>query len=353
MHFNIEYDHGKILEGYLIPDDFSENPVVRITLDDGSVLERPCDQMRKHVQDAGRHGTGWVGFKLDKQIIPDLENQAGLTIHDAKTGILVYRRPGPEHVRNMKLFRLELRMIPSLKFDKQCALYFQYTMAAAEQYGNETTKQAFRLNAVDSIYISGRLRLRGYELFLDKGFKFVCSIPEPYYEMASRLFILKRLSRGPVTFISNRDEILLHTAAQYFAETNLEDENEVKRALKKADSKVRNVLVSPIMRQLVCVDTEQLVSSRDISSALDAVSRFTTVGYDNDRGHFNQTMAEMLDISADELPITPRYAFIEDLAGKLRHMQIAESMLEEDLIFDHFVRQAVTMESANPTEASS
>ncbi|MCY0096385.1 hypothetical protein [Hoeflea ulvae] len=353
MLFNLEYDREDIIEGYLIPDGFSNEPVVKVTLDDGSSFLQPCDQMRQAALDAGRHATGLVGFRLDASNTPDLAAQSGLSVRDADTGLLIYRRPGARKTLDMKLFRLELRMIPAIKLDKQCGHKFQYAMSAAERFGNETTLQMFHLNAINSIYVSGRLPLRGYEEFLDKGFHFVGSIPEPYYEMASRLFILKRLSREPVTFISDRDQIFLQPAARHFAEVNLQDEGAVRRALKRADGKVRNVLVSPVTRQLVCSDPEQQVTRRDIAAAIDAVSRFTTVGYDNDVGHFHQAIGELLDIPPVELPITPRYAFLEEMAERLRTMQIAETMLEEDLIFDYYVRQAVAPEPATLTEASS
>jgi len=344
--FNLEYDGGDYVKGYLIPDSFSNKPVVKVTLDDGSSFLHPCDQFRQAAVDSGRHATGLVGFRIDLSTVPDLATQSGLSIHDADSGLLIYRRPGTRKILDMKMFRIELAMIPAPRLDKQCGHYFQYAMSGAERFGNETTLQMFHLNAVKSIYVSGRLQLRSYEEFLDKGFMFVGSIPEPYYEMASRLFILKRLSREPITFLSDRDHIFLQPAARHFADVNLRDEGELKRALKRADSKVRNVLVSPITRQLVCSDPEQQITRRDISAAIDAVSRFTTVGYDNDVGHFHQTISDLLSIPTEELPITPRYSLLEQIADRLRTIHIAEMMLEEDLIFDYYIRKAVTPEPA-------
>lgn len=353
MLFNLEYDRGDVIEGYLIPDSFSSKPVIKVTLNDGSSFLQPCDQMRKAALDSGRHATGLIGFRLDLSCVPDLAGQSELSIHDAETSLLIYRRPGSRKALDMKMFRLELAMIPAIKLDKQIGLSFQYAMSSAERFGNETTLQMFHLNAVKSIFVSGRLLLRGYEEFLDQGFKFIGSIPEPYYEMASRLFILKRLSREKVTFLSDRDHIFLQTAARHFENVNLLDEGAVKRALKRADSKVRNTLVSPVTRQLVCSDLEQQITRRDIAAAIDAVSRFTAVGYANDIGHFHEAIGELLNVPTEELPITPRYSFLEEMAERLRNMHIAETMLEEDLIFDYYVRKAVTPEPATLTEASS
>lgn len=340
MLFNLEYDHGHTLEGYVIPDGFSDEASVVVTLDNGSRITRPCDQLRQAVAQSGRHASGLVGFRLDANIIPNLEAQKYLAIHDLKTGLLVYRRPRVENPVPLKLLRLELTMLPMLKFDQYCGTHFQYAVSGVERFGHETTLQAFHLNGVSSIYISGRLLLRNYEQFLDKGFQVIVDIPDPYYEMASRLFILKRLSKGAVTFIGDRDAIMLSPAVEHFADTNLEDDKQVVRALKKASDKVRNVLKSPIIRQLVCSYPEQPVTRRDVAPAIDVLSRFAVVGYGDDNTHFQDAVGEMLGLPGAGLPIVPRHNVLKELALRLKQFPSAELLLEEDLIFDHYVREA-------------
>ncbi len=346
MLFNVEHDHGSVIEGYLIPDGFSEEASILVTRDDGTAIVFPCEQPRPAVVESRRHATGMVGFRIDESRMPDLASQRRLVIQDAKTGLLIYRRPPVDKPVPLKLLRLELNIVPMLKFDAYCGRQFQYVISAVERFGHETTLQAFHLNAETSVYISGRLLLRNYEDFLDKGFKVIADIPDPYYEMACRLFILKRLAKGPVTFLGDRDRLMLTPAAEHFAEINLEDEKAIKRALKKAPDKVKSVLISPITRQFVCTYPEQRVTRRDVAPAISTLSRFVVVGHGGYHVHFQEAVGELLSLPPMDIPIIPRHSVLEELAGRLREMPIAELMLEEDLIFDHYVRQAFAPRAA-------
>ena len=341
MLFNLEYDHGDVIEGYIIPDGFSDEPSIAVTCDDGSVLTMKCDQEKLAVVQSGRHATGMVGFRLTSDVIPSLPMEQRLAIHDAKTGLLIYRRPPIADPIGMKLLRLELSMLPMQKFDQFCGNHFQYSISGAERFGHETALQVFHLNAVPSIYISGRLLFRNYEEFLDKGFQVIADIPDPYYEMAARLFSLKRLAKGGVPFIGDRDKILLAAATEHFGQVNLSSERELAQAFKKAPEKVRQVFTSPTTRQLVCSYPEQSIGRREVAPAVDALSRFAVIGYGEDNMHFRDAVGELLGLEGHNFPLVPRHSVLKDLAAILRTMPVTELILEEDLIFDHYVRQAV------------
>lgn len=340
MLFNVESDHGNIIEGYLIPDGFSEQARIKVVGAGGQLAVLPCSVIKEAVLHSGRHESGRVGFKLDEKVIPDIQIQDRLAIYDDKTGLLVYRRPAPDHA-NFKLLRLEMQLLPMNKLDQVCGAQFQYNLASAERFGHETVLQAFHLHAVQSIYISGRLLLRNYEEFLDKGFQAVAILPDPYYEMAARIFILKRLLNTNMSFIGDRDRLILSPAAEHFKDVNLDDEGALKKALKKAPPKVRNVLASPIVRQLVCTYPEQAITRRDVAPAIDILSRFTIVGHSDDSRHFQSALGELLSMSPDHLPVLPYHQMLLDIAERLRSLTIAELMLEEDLIFAHYVRNAL------------
>ncbi|MBB2908201.1 hypothetical protein FHR76_004616 [Rhizobium sp. RAS22] len=343
MLFNVEYDRGAVIEGYLIPDGFSDEATIIVTKDDGSWVAIPCDQPKPGVVQAGRHATGMVGFRIDEGKIADLAAQRRLSIKDNKTGLLIYRRRAAiDNLVQLKLLRLELSILPMAKFDAYCSQNFQYAISSVERFGHETTMQAFHLNAASSVYISGRLLLRNYEDFLDKGFQAIVDMPDPYYEMACRLFILNRLNNGSVTFLGDRDRLNLSPAAAHFAGVNLEDERAVKRALKKAPDKVRRVLISPTTHQFVCTYPEQRITRREVAPAIGALARFAVVGHGDDSIHFQQAVGELLSVPPIDVPVASKYSILTDLALRLRQMPIAEMMLEEDLIFDHYVRKAVT-----------
>lgn len=341
MLFNLEYDQGDLLEGYLIPDGFSDKPQIRVSDADGDLMILPCDQIKQAVIDSGRHENGRVGFKLDTTIIPDLAERNTLTIHDAKSGLLIYRRPQVAQTIPLKVVRLETQLLPMVKFDYHCGRHFQYELSSVERFGHETTLQAFHLNAIQSIYISGRLLMRNYEEFLDKGFKAIALLTDPYYELALRIFLLKRMAKTQISFFGDRDKIILAPAAEHFADVNLDSEASLKLALKKAPQNVRNVMVSPVTRQLATTIPEQTVTRADVATAIDLLSRFAIVGRDTDSLYFQRAVGDLLGISVDDFPLPPRHSALEDIATRLRSLHIAELMLEEDLIFDHYVREAM------------
>ncbi|MCY1740357.1 hypothetical protein [Ensifer sp. SL37] len=341
MLFNIEFDAGDSIEGYVIPDGFSEQPSILVSDHGGPVARVACDQLREAVIGSGRHGSGMVGFRLDATVIPGLAEMETLAIHDAKTGLLIYRRVAIHNRKNLKIVRLETHMIPSLRLDRYCSEGFQFELFSAERFGHETTLQAFHLQALESVFISGRLLMKNYEVFLDRGFRAVALLTDPFYEMAGRLFLLKKMSTSPVPFLGDRDRLILAPAVEHFAEVALTSTSSLKTALKKAPTKVRDVLSSPLTRQLVCTSPEQSTARADIAAAVDLLSRFTVVGHDNDLAHYQHALAELFERPVDQLPLPPRHMALQELANKLRELPVAEGLIEHDLILDHYVRQAL------------
>lgn len=341
MLFNVEHDRGDVIEGYLIPDGFSEQPTIAIYDCNGGVVNLICDQARPAVVESGRHASGLVGFRIDENTIPGLSVVETLSIRDAKSGVLIYRRPQVPVPVPLKVIRLEPQLIPSTHIDRYCGKFFQYELHAIERFGHETVLQAFHLNAVSSIYLSGRLLMRNYEEFFDRGFQGIVFLTDPYYEMAGRIFLLKKMATNRITFLGDRDQLFLAPAAEYFAETDLLNEVSLRFSLKRAPQKVRNVLVSPMTRQLVCAYPEQTVSRNDVAPAIDLLSRFTIVGHDGDRSHFQEAVGELFAIPVEGLSLPTRHSVLEDIADILRSLPVAELMLEQDLILDHYVRQAM------------
>jgi hypothetical protein len=347
--FNLEHDHGHVIEGYIIPDGFSDEATIRVSDIDGDIAILPCDQLKQAVIDSRRHASGLVGFRLDESVIEGIAERKTLAIHDVKTGLLIYRRPQIENPVQMKIIRLETQLLPMVKFDVFCGHHFQYQLSSMERFGHETTLQAFHLNAVNSIYLSGRLMLRNYEEFFDKGFQGIVLLTDPFYELALRIFLLKRMATTKISFLGERDQILLAPAAEHFADIKLDDETALKNALKKAPQKVRNMLISPVTRQLACTFPEQLTTHADIAPAIDLLSRFAIIGHSSDVLHFQRAVGELLDVPVEDLPLPPRHMALEELSARLKSLHVAELLLEQDLIFDHYVRNA--MKTAAPRRA--
>lgn len=349
MLFNIQRDRGDLVEGYLIPDGFSDIPVVLVSDDEGYIAEIECDQLHSAVVASGRHNTGLVGFKLTNQNVPGLKERSTLVLQDAKTGLLIYRRPLPSRQIKRKILRIETQLVPHAALDREMKNHFQYVLPSIERYGYETTLQVFLLDKLDSIYLSGRLQVRNHQDFFDKGFAGVALLTDPYYEMAVRLATLKLCSTTKPPFLGERDLMSLSPAITYFSDLNLKDTDAIAKSLKKAPPRVRMALMSPTTRQFACADPEQPSTRRDIAVVTDIISRFEVIGHINDTLSFASSLGELLDIDMDRIPILQRSDVINRMAAQLRTLAIAESYLEDDLILDYYVRKAIDDAAAQKT----
>lgn len=347
MLFNIQRDAGNTIEGYLIPDGFSDIPKVVVADAEANIGEIECDQLHQAVLAAGRHETGLVGFRLTEDNIPKLSQRSTLYIRDSKSGLLIYRRPLKPQQINMKIVRIETQLLPHLALDREMFQHFQYVLPSLERFGHETALQAFHLDNVKSIYLSGRLQVRNYQEFLDKGFKAIALLTDPYYEMALRIAMLKRFASVKPKFLGDRDLMTLTPAVEYFGELNLSDTADIGRTLKRAPSKVRTVLNSPMTRQFACADADQPSTRRDIAAAMDVISRLEVIGHISDTLAFASSLGELLGVNMDQIPILQRNLAIDRIAAELRTLAVAESYLEDDLILDYYVRQAMEISSSH------
>ncbi len=149
------------------------------------------------------------------------------------------------------------------------------------------------------------------------------------------------MAKTQISFFGDRDKIILAPAAEHFAEVNLESEASPNRRSRKHHRMSETFSVSPVTRQLVA--TTRNNSSRAAATSLrrSTYSRFTIVGHDADSLHFQDAIGELFGISINDLPLLSRHTALEDVATRLRSLHIAELMLEEDLTFDHYVREAM------------
>lgn len=349
MLFNVHRDEGHSVEGYLIPEGFSDVPKILVSDAEGDIAEIECDQLHQAVKSSGRHETGLVGFKLTENNIPGLRHRSTLFIRDVKSGLLLYRRPLRPTQINMKVVRIETQLIPHITLDREMVRHFQYALPLIDRFGQETILQAFLLATMKSIYISGRLQVRSYQEYLDKGFKGIALLSEPYYEMALRIATLKRCSTVKPVFLGERDMMSLSAAISYFSELDLSDTDAIGKALKKAPPKVRIVLLSPTTRQFACADPEQPSTRRDIAFAMDLISRFEVIGHINDTLAFASSLGELCNLDMDHIPILQRNPAVDRMASELRTLAVAESYIEDDLILDYYVRQAMETGSSYDT----
>lgn len=341
MLFNIEYDEGHVIEGYVVPDGFTEQPRILVSDDTEVLAEMNCSDLREAVRVSGRHATGLVGFRLDDSSIQNLADKATLTIEDAKSGLLIYRRH-PRSCIQKRIVRLETQLVPLVALDRSLEDHFQYAISRVERFGLETTLQVFHLNNASSIYLAGRLQIRAFEQFLERGFEVVTILTEPYFEMAERIFFLKRFSHLLERIFGPRDRMTLAPAAAHFADVDLTSQKSLRMALKTIDPATARIVKAPLTRQLTTVLPEDEPRRGSIASALDIISRFSVTGLRVHPETFTLACAQLLDIDAGMIARPKQHQTISQLAELLRGIPQAETLLETDLVIYHFASQAIT-----------
>ncbi|MBD1549653.1 hypothetical protein [Roseibium aggregatum] len=343
MLFNIEHDQGYAIQGYFVPDGFSETATIAVYSKETLLAEIPCTQVREAVLQSRRHDTGEIGFQLDETLIPNLQAYSDLSIFDRKTGILIYQRFNDAYHVPLKLFRMEFSLLQDIRIDNFVRPYFQYHAAKIDNYGHETALQAFHLNLVRSSFISGRLMFRNYEQFFDKDYQAIAAIPDPYQNFAERLVLFSRFKTINETLIPERDRIQFSIVADYFEGLDLKNIKEIKNKLEKMPKTVRSHFRSPIVHQLVSTMPGQTIDRLSVPLALDALSRFRLVTLAETPDRYANGIAALLGTDANAIRPRTIHENIVGFASKLSEIHVIETLLEEDLIFYHFLQQALSM----------
>ncbi len=340
MLFNIEADRGDQIVGYLVPDDFTKSPVLRIVENGEKVAEVPCLEERPALVVGGRHANGRCGFTIDASIVPDLATNDKVELYDADTGILVYRRRQLSEVSQQRIFRLETHLFPLWRLDESVEPKFQFFHKGVERHGRETATQVLQLNNASSIYLSGRLAFKSYENHLHDKFRCVAMIHDPYCELAERLLTLKHAAKFGEELLGPRDMVSYRAAISFAMEVE-PNEKSLRRAFDLMSKEAIGALSSPLTRQLAADSLSDPPPKGAVGRALSALSTFAIIGVRERQAIFLEDLEALLDVPTGTLPELPYFPKMEALAQQLRLMPEAELLLEHDLEVYDTVKSAV------------
>jgi hypothetical protein len=340
MLFNIEIDDGNRIVGYLVPDDFSSSPSVRISDGARDLVVLPCLEERTALVAAGRHATGRCGFTIDETIVAGLSQQAALELYDNDTNILIYRRRPHSQVTHKRIFRLETHLFPLWRLDDSIERHFQYFHKGIERHGRETATQVFLLNNSTSLYLSGRLIFKSYENYINETFSCIALVRDPYMELAERLLTLKHISGIGDELLGARD-MMTYGPAISFAEAIENDEKVLRRVFGAMPKMAITNLANPLTRLLAARTADEVPTKGAIATALGTLSSFAIVGLRERQDLFTEELADLLGTPADLLPSIPEFATSAELADQLRRVPEAGLLIEQDLEVYHHVKSAL------------
>lgn len=340
MLFNIEADRGDQIVGYVVPDDYTASPTLRITQSGIRIAELPCREARPSLVAAGRHATGLCGFTIDDSIVPDLARNHTLEISEAESGILIYRRRNGSEVTHQCVFRLETHLFPLWRLDEKVEHKFQYFHKGVERHGRETALQVFMLENASSLYVSGRLTFNTYSSYLQDKFKSIILMHDPYLELAERLLTLKHVSRFGDELLGARD-MLAYQRAIEFAQQIEPEGTRLRQAFDAMPREVIGVLANPLTRQLSADSLDEPPPKNGVAKALAALASFSVVGLRETQDRFLEEVEALLEMEAATLPPLPYFAAVGELARELRRLPEVELLLEQDLEIYHTAKAAI------------
>ena len=331
MLFSIDYDQGAEISLYLVPDTGGSAPSLRVLSDNVELKIMSSNEERPELVGAGRHATGMCGFVLNEQTLPGITGLRSLDLVDVDTGISVYRRPRPEHIRQ-KIFRLETHLLPLWRIDDALKDNFQYWYRGIDRRGYETSQQVFCIADLESAYISGRLFIKSVEYYLNTGFKSVAMFRDPHEELAERLIILKNVTAKTKELLGPRDAMTFEPVMDYLAEEVPELEEEpLRRMFKRGPQEVLAPLNNPLVRQLSCTTPGEMPRKTAIGESLLALSAFEIVSLRSDAAHFSEALGEVLGLPEGLIPVMSEFSRVSELAQKLKAIHEVEAVLDYDM----------------------
>ena len=338
MLFSHEEDFGDRILAFVVPDGFSRVPGVRVVSEGVEIYACESNERRDVLVGAGRHETGQCGFNIGPDEVPGLAELADLSLFDTESGVLIYRRQRPHHVRR-KVLRLETHLFPLWSFDNALSGHFQYFERGIDHFGRETTMQMFMLNKVDSSWLSGRIQYKNFAYYIEKGFEPTIVLQDPHEELAERLLVLAMLGEDAHTYLGERDATRFVSTMDFARALPIDaDAKQLKRALERMPDDVELMLAEPLVRQLTTSTPDDMPNRTGVATALDVLSSCQIIGLRDNFDEYREGLSEWLGIPAETFPAVPRFERVKDLAARIRATRAIDHLIERDCeVFEHLM----------------
>lgn len=343
MYFRVLEDQGHFIVGYVVPDNYDGYCHLVVRSAGREVAAAPANELRHDLAGliaVGRHRTGACGFTLDESLAPGLAEWADLTIHDAETEMLIYRRPNARHVQK-RVLRLESHLYPLWRLDAALNARFQYTCNRIDNHGHETVTQFLLPYDTPSVYVSGRIFHERYRTHIEQTFQVVFLMHHPLEELAERLVLLSRIKQDGENVLSMRDNISLRLAMEFAESLPFHDERALARQFRNMDGETARVFSNPVTRQLTATEPHEMPRKNSISRALDALASFAVVGLRRAPNAPMEALAGLVGLSPAALPPLGNLPGVTTLAKTLKRTRAADGLLDQDLEIYFHIAEAL------------
>ncbi|MBM3563424.1 MAG: hypothetical protein FJX16_02655 [Alphaproteobacteria bacterium] len=341
MFFNIDSDDGRVIRGWLAPDNPSAVPKILVRRPGEEDAEILATIERPDVRDLGVHVTGLVGFMIDDTIVKGLPDLEDIELLEADTGILIYRRfKEGKHIER-KFFLFDSSIRPIEKLSGRSRNLFTLSYPSTERYAFETMLVLINNNFNKSIFMSGRSSFPRYSHFLSNAqFTTAALLSDPFEELAQRLVILSLIQKSD----SNRMLPLLFTGltalTNFVRGLPFEDSKGMLAKFRNLTDEEREALVSPMTRMFGCIPGET-PERRHVTTALENLASMDLVGVRSRFRDFSAMLAGILghDLAGDYEPVA--HPSISALADRLSRISLVADLLEDDLALYSFAEESI------------
>lgn len=340
MYFNVESDTGSAIAGYVIPDSFSSVATIIVRNQGQELLRFSPHIPRPEVVAAGMHESGICGFLLEEDKLPGLREMVRLELADEASRLTIYRRRPAAQVTRERIFRLETRLLSLWRLDEMIEPRFQAYYRNIERLGASSAAQLFLLQGMESSYISGRVNFKAFDHYITGKFKTFVLFRQPYIELAERLLVLKQLAVTGSDALGARETMLLKPAIAYFRDVAIDDERQLRRALRDIDLPVAAVLGNPYLKALTADAPDAAAFDTNIASALDILAAFEVVGVEDDRPFFLDALGEMTGAPLQGFQFPEPSPKLLEMVQLVESLPVCGLLVDQDLELYHYLREA-------------
>lgn len=348
MLFSVDEDTGTRIVGWIMPDNPSHTPSVTVFEGTEKLAEVQARIVRPLLREQGLHDTGLCGFVVDEAAVSGLARRHQIEVYDAHTQTLVYRRRYGVPTIQRKLFRLETQILPNVRVNRLFDSLFQMSYPRLEALAPDTMRSVIDIAYSNSIYLSGRIYLAEYEVFLQKnGFDSCTYVRDPIEELAEQLLTLEWISRNSDETVKQLGNIGLASLVDSVKGKELKDADDFGAWLLRLSPEDRRLLSNPLTRLLTCRDGDEALSLVAVPSALDALASMKAVELRANLEHLLQLVGAHLehDLGAWDMPA--QSPGVLKLAEGLRDKETVRELLAADLeLFREFTQALGRSEDA-------
>jgi hypothetical protein len=343
MLFHMQDAPGDAIIGWVLPNNPSATPKIKIFGSDGLITELEPNVSQLDLRDGGFHETGRVGFRIDEKTLPGLRKiHDQIQIRESESGLLLYRKFLPESHVKMKLFRFELQAMPDTKTEELIAKRFSLSYGAVQRHPQDTLFAILNNPSAQSIYLAGCPSFQQYEQLLrEREYKIVALIRNPLEEMAERLLFARYAASADVPAFVADYMFGLEPLKEMAMNIKLDDFESVKAAFRSMSEPQKEVLSNPLVRTLACSANER-PKAQHIHLALAKLARMDLVGLRNRFDEFKAMLPEVVGLDIFAGHELTKISWVERFVTALSEIKQVKSLIALDLGLYAMVEQAVT-----------